>query len=176
MVPMRGFFGGKKPTKQADHSFRAVVASGWIAKYHGTLPATPGCRHSLICSEINRDTAQTLLAEGFRPVAGTFPTHGLFCTVALAKDNYQFRALFNLYLDLTSVEGEAWRSWVAIEVCRGLKQRLLACKERALLIRCRTESEFLWCLDDRTLDFNWLDDGNRYLRSALQEYESIKQV
>ena len=31
-------------------------------------------------------------------------------------------------------------------------------------------------LDVMILDFNWLDDGNRYLRSALTEYESVRQV
>ena len=63
-----------------------------------------------------------------------------------------------------------------METRQALKKRLPTCTEQALLIRYHNSQEFPFCLDDETLDFNWLDDGNRYLKAAMQEYESTKQV
>jgi len=178
LLPMRGFFSGRKQNaaQRQNYAFRTVVASGWLAKYYGSLPATPSARHTLICAEIDDQSAKALLAEGFRPIAGALPTHGLFCTVALAKDNFHYRALFNFYLDLTHIDGHGWRSFIAIEVCRGLKKRLRTCTEKALLVRCRASNEFDWCIEDQTIDINWLDDVCRYYKAAMTRYESSRHI
>lgn len=174
------FWRRKRRTNEGRSSdpFRTVLATPWTAEYRGALPATrsSGIKHNLICAEITPAAAATLLEQGFRPINGSVPSYAIKCTSAMAKDGYQPRALFDFYLDLKKISSANWRYWIALETCKGLKRRLLDCTERSLLVRCKTEDEFPWCIDDETLDFTWLDDGNRYLRSALQEYEAIKQV
>lgn len=177
---LRGFFGsGKKQGKPKADSFRTVLGTPWTLEYSGSLPALAelGVRHRMVCSEVTPEAARALLDQGFQSLGtGGIPTHAIFCTASLYKDRYQPRLLFNVFIDLSIVSSAAWRTWIAVQVCQGLKKRLLTCTERSLLIRCKSEHEFDWCIDDVTLDFAWLDDGNRYLRSALQEYESIRQV
>lgn len=177
---LRGFFdSGKARGKPKADPFGTVFNTPWTIEYSGTVPALAaiGVRHRLVCSEVTPDAARALLEQGFQSLGtGRLPTHAIFCTTALHTDNYQSRLLFNLFIDLSTVSSAPWRTWIAIEVCKGLKKRLLTCKERALLIRCRTQREFDWCMPDMDLDLIWLDDGNLFFRRALAEYESIRQV
>lgn len=169
-------FGRRKAKPDKPDAFGTILGSTWTIEYSGALPALAdiGVRHRMVCSEVTPEAARALLEQGFQSIgSGQLPTHAIFCTAALARDRYQGRLLFNLFVDLSAVSSSAWRTWIAVEVCRGLKKRLITCNERSLLIRCRTEHEFPFCIDDLTLDLNWLDDGNRFLRSALAEYQQI---
>ena len=172
------FWRKRKTLKRSSDPFRTVLATPWTKEYRGALPATRdgGIKHNLICAEITPIAAAILLEQGFRPINGSVPTHVIKCTSSMARDSYQPRALFDLYLDLKIISSANWQHRIAVKTCKGLKERLMHCTERALLVRCRTNDEFPWCIDDETLDFTWLDDGNRYLKAAMAEYESIRGV
>ncbi|MBD2076287.1 hypothetical protein H6F86_20870 [Phormidium sp. FACHB-592] len=169
---LRGLFGGKKEEYSGSSAFGTVLFTPWAAEYRGEIPATTGVTHNLFAAAITPEAAKALLGEGFRPINGAIPTHTIKCTTALARDSYQPRALFDLFIDLSAFPA-SWGLWIAVQTCKRLKRRLFTCTEKALLIRCKTENEFPFCCDDQTLDIAWLDDGNRCLGLAIAEYKKM---
>jgi len=166
----RGILGKRKAAKVEASAFGTIFATPWSAEYRGEIPATPGVIHNLFAVAITPSAGQVLLAEGFRPIAGTLPTHTIKCNTSMVRDSYHPRALFDLFFDLSSFPPNVGL-WLSIEACKRLKRRLFTCTEKALLIRCRTENEFPWCCDNETLDIAWLDDGSRCMELAIAEYQ-----
>lgn len=175
---LRGFWSRGKREKPKPDSFRTILGTPWTIEYSGALPALSayGIHHRLFCAEINDKAATALLEQGFRPINSGIPNYSIKCLFTMAGDQAKPRALFDIYLSLETIPSPNWRQWIAVEVCKSLKKRLTQCQEKSLLIRCRSLKEYPFCMDDTDLDMAWLDDGNRYLRSALAEYESIRQV
>ena len=159
-----------------------VFDPGYLYKATGSLPATPGIRHTLICSSLSKSMRETMLAEGFRAIGGASITHVIFCTFTLPSHPSNPRCLFNLYLDLSSYPFP-WGDWAAKQIVNsrrigGLRRSLsdVTMHGRGFLVRCQNSKEFPFCLDDDTIDKYWLQNADTYFRAVQDKlWRQIKQ-
>ena len=155
-----------------------VFDPGYLYKATGSLPATPGIRHTLICSSISKSMRETMLAEGFRSIGGASITHVIFCTFTLPSNPSNPRCLFNLYLDLSSYPFP-WGDWAAKQIVNsrrigGLRRSLAIATSQEFLIRCKTSREYPFCLDDQAIDEYWLTNADVYLRAVDRLWRQTK--
>ena len=158
---------------------QTVFNPGYLYKATGSLPATPGVRHTLLCVSISKGAREALLAEGFSPIGGASITHGIFCTFTLPSQPPNPRCLFNLYLDLSSYPFP-WADWAAKQITAsrrlgGLRRSLAIASSQEFLIRCKTSREYPFCLDDQAIDEYWLTNADVYLRAVDRDYQQTKK-
>jgi hypothetical protein len=170
-------FSRKQPHENRNRvlPLQTIFDPGFLYKASGTLSATPGIRHTLLCSSISESMRETLLAEGFRAIGGeTKITHTIFCTFALPTAPRNPRCLFNLYLDCSSYPFP-WADWAAKQITAskrigGLRRSLKNASPR-FLVRCKNSHEYPFCLDDDTIDKFWLMDAEVYFRAVEKLYQ-----
>ncbi len=168
---------GKKSgaSKQPLHTLRSVVPSSWLAEYRGTVRAIGSAHYRLYCAKLTPQISAALLEEGFRGVGEISPTHSIYATHSLARDQGKTRLLFNLCLCLDSVRPIA-RDKAALEITAILRHSMELCTYPEYLVRKRTEHEFPWKQSSDALDEFWLIEATVAYRSVMRRFMRLGLV
>lgn len=130
------FWRGRK--KKLAPKLRQVVSSHRIA-FCGALPRTAPIEHCLYAVALTHSDIAYAMGH---PIVGTMPpTHSIFCTCRLARDEGKTRIVFNVYLGLTHFKN-SWQDPIAIEICKAIKNDLMHCPEPMFLVSEKFDGEF----------------------------------
>ncbi len=157
------------------HTLRSVVPTSWLAEYRGSVRAIGAAHYRLYCAKLTPQISQALLAEGFKGIGTVSPSHTIYSTHSLARDQGKTRLLFNLCLCLDSVRPIA-RDKAALEITAILRHSMESCSYPQYLVRKRTEHEFPWKHGSDALDEFWLIEATVAYRSVMRRFMRLGLV
>lgn len=153
-------------------TLRAVASDKWLCEYRGQIRSGARTTYALYTSRISPAARLALLGEGFKGIAGKWPTHSIYCTHELFFDQGRTRLLFNIVLGFDSVARPA-QDKAALQVTQILRRSLEQCKEPRFVIRKRTRLEFNWPQEAGELDEYWLVEATIAYRSVMRQMERL---